>query len=117
MPNANRNFIFGSHPAVDPPFLQAPQPGVQEMYLVDVDELTHDPDVAAFEECFSRPGAYAEFIMTLPFRQTDQERSAETDSNLFGTRAKSTERLVYRILQSPEYRTLEIVTRFLEAAL
>jgi hypothetical protein len=55
--------------------------------------------------------------MTLPFRQTEQSESAEPDSNAFGTRAKGTERLVYRILQSPEYRTLEIVTRFLEAAL
>ena len=88
------------------------------MYLVDVDEqvLEHDPDVGAFKECFSRPGAHTEFVMTLPFRQTDQERS-EVDSNAFGTRAKGTERLVYRILQSPEYRTLEIVMRFLEAAL
>ncbi len=77
-----------------------------------------DPHVEAFKECFFRPGAYTEFVMTLPFRQTEQrERSAEPDSNLFGTRAKGTERLVYRILQTPEYRTLEIVTRFLEAAL
>ena len=88
--------------------------------MIDVKELTQDPDVTAFEECFIRPGAYTEFIMTLPFRQTDKTEPSgpvEPDSNAFGTRAKSTERLVYRILQSPEYRTLEIVTRFLEAAL
>jgi hypothetical protein len=55
---------------------------------------------------------------TLPFRQSvEQKEPTEHDSNLLGTRAKSTERLVYRILQTREYRTLKIVTRSLEAAL
>jgi hypothetical protein len=36
---------------------------------------------------------------------------------LYGTRAEGTERLVYRILQTPEYRTVEIVTRFPDAAI
>lgn len=74
-----------------------------------------DPDVDAFKECFNRPGAYTEFIATLPFRQAKTE--CESADDAFGTRAKGTERLVYRILQSPEYRTREIVTRLLEAAL
>lgn len=84
-----------------------------------VNELTLDPDVAAFKECFIRPGAYTDFVTTLQFRRTAEhgEQSAEPDSNAFGTRAKGTDRLVYRILQSPEYRTVEIVTRFLEEAL
>ena len=34
-----------------------------------------------------------------------------------GTRAKGTESLVYRILQTPEYRTVPIVERFIGAAL
>ncbi len=79
------------------------------------DPLEHDPDVAAFKECFSRLGSYTDFVTGLPFRQTAEHK--ESESLAFGTRAKGTERLVYRILQSPEYRTLEIVTRFLEAAL
>jgi hypothetical protein len=88
--------------------------------LIDVNEqhLEHDPDVAAFTECFSRSGAYTDFVTGLPFRQTAEQRErCESVEPAFGTRAKGTERLVYRILQSPEYRTLEIVTRFLEAAL
>jgi hypothetical protein len=85
--------------------------------LIDeqIQQLEHDPDVEAFKECFSRPGAYTEFITTLPFRSDKTE--TESAELAFGTRAKSTDRLVYRILQTPEYRTLEIVTRFLEAAL
>ncbi len=47
----------------------------------------------------------------------DVEINPEVEIAAFGTRAKSTERLVYRVLQTPEYRTLRIVTRFLEAAL
>jgi hypothetical protein len=91
------------------------------MYLTDVSEhveqleLHRDPDVPAFKECFIRPGAYTDFIVALPFR-ADTEDTAEP-SNGFGTRAKGTDRLVYRILQSPEYRTLEVVTLFLEASL
>src|SRR5215469_7007985 len=41
----------------------------------------------------------------------------ELDPRQIGTRAKGTESLVYRILQTPAYRTREIVTRLLEAAL
>jgi hypothetical protein len=39
----------------------------------------------------------------------EMELSAEE----YGTRAKGTERLVYRILQTPAYRTVEIISRFL----
>lgn len=35
----------------------------------------------------------------------------------YGTRASGTDSLVYRVLQSPSYRTVEIVERFLDAAL
>lgn len=35
----------------------------------------------------------------------------------YGTRARGTESFVYRILQSPSYRTEEIIARFLDAAI
>jgi hypothetical protein len=35
----------------------------------------------------------------------------------YGSRASKTESLVYRILQTPRYRTVEIVGRFLDAAI
>jgi hypothetical protein len=41
----------------------------------------------------------------------------EEDTSLYGTRANGTESLVYRILQTPAYRTVPIIARFLEAAL
>ena len=48
-----------------------------------------DPDVAAFIECFHRPGAYTEWIMTRPFRgygghhgPARQEREPEPKSTV-----------------------------------
>jgi hypothetical protein len=35
----------------------------------------------------------------------------------YGTRATGTDSFVYRILQTPEYRTIPIISRFLEAAM
>src|SRR6266478_2450382 len=35
----------------------------------------------------------------------------------YGTRAHKTDSLVYRILQTPSFRTVEIVERFLDAAI
>jgi hypothetical protein len=41
----------------------------------------------------------------------------EEFQNDCGTRAGKTDSLIYRILQSPSYRTVEIVERFLDAAI
>jgi hypothetical protein len=47
---------------------------------------------------------------------TAREEETIADVKQFGTRAKGTECLVYRVLQTPEYRTEDVLARFLDAA-
>ena len=50
-------------------------------------------------------------------REVSAEVNAEVNPEQYGTRARGTESLLCRILQTPEYRTEEVIARFIDAAI